>query len=311
MIGHLPAEAQARRFVDYLLSRRMVAHAEESSAGAWELWVEDDDNVDAGRAELQQFTASPDDPKYDAADEADRLRREQAKAAEKRRRNYRDVRTTVLAAPQGAIPVAMALIGLSVALYVITHYGGPTGDKVSHYLLFDNPIDNPPRVAGPRGAMFDSILHGQVWRLVTPIFLHGSILHILFNMMWMLDLGRRIEPNKGSGRFAVLVLVIAAVSCLAEAVWSATSPWNSDHYSVFLGMSGVVSGLFGYAWMCGRYRPYERIGVSQYETGLMLGWLVICTFGFVGPIANAAHWGGLLVGMALGAGPSLMRRRKG
>ena len=75
-------------------------------------------------------------------------------------------------------------------------------------------------------------------------------------------------------------------------------------------MSGVVAGLFGYAWMCGYFRPYEKIGVAQFEIGLMLGWLVLCSLGFVGPIANAAHWVGLLTGMAIGAAPSLMKKLK-
>ncbi|MDB5326564.1 MAG: glpG 2, partial [Phycisphaerales bacterium] len=152
------------------------------------------------------------------------------------------------------------------------------------------------------------IMKGQVWRLFTPIFRHGDVLHILFNMMWMVDLGRRIEPIRGTTRFVGLVLCFALFSNLAEAGWAAVSPWEPQHFSVFFGMSGVVSGLFGYAWMCGRFRPYERIAVGQQELGYMLGWLVICSFGFVGPIANAAHWGGLVIGMAIGAAPSLWRK---
>ena len=122
--------------------------------------------------------------------------------------------------------------------------------------------------------MFKDICAGQVWRLITPAFMHGGWLHILFNMMWMVDLGRRIEPIKGSARFIGLVLGIAVISNVAQASWYAISPWEVEtgngpaHFEYFLGMSGVVSGLFGYAWMCGRYRPYERIFVNQQETGL-------------------------------------------
>lgn len=311
LIGHLPAEPDARRFVDYLFTRSIAAHAEENAGGAWELWVEHDDHLDAGRAELQQFQADPAAARFDSADAAATLRKKEEAAAEKRRRNFRDVRTTTFAAPSNAVPATMAIIGIAVALHVVTHFGGD-GPAVAtlRALLFVDPVVESTENFGSRSTMFYSLMNGQLWRLVTPAFLHGGLLHILFNMMWMLDLGRRIEPMKGSGKFIGLVLLIAALSNFAQAGWYAVTPWNPEHYNVFLGMSGVVAGLFGYAWMCGRYRSYERIGVSQYETGMMLGWLAICSFGFVGPIANAAHWGGLIVGMAIGAGPTLLRKMR-
>ena len=49
LIGQLPDETAARRFVDYLVSRRVAAHAEQGSAG-WQIWVEHDDQLDAARA---------------------------------------------------------------------------------------------------------------------------------------------------------------------------------------------------------------------------------------------------------------------
>lgn len=312
LIGSLPHEAAARRFVDYLLTRHIAAHADESSNGSWQIWVEDDDHLDAGRAELTAFAAAPADPKFDAADRAEALRKEEAKAVERRQRNYRDVRTTMFAAPNAAVPVTMIIIGLCVALFVITHFAAPrTQDldvamnslsmKAERALLFD---DWGTKKDDGRWAMFESVRQGEVWRMITPALLHGGLMHIVFNMMWMLDLGRRIEPLKGSGKFLLLVLASALLSNLAQATWMGIR----NDYAPFLGMSGVVSALFGYAWMCGKYRPYECIFVSQYETGMMLGWLVICSFGIVGPIANAAHWGGLVVGVVLGAWPTWWRK---
>ncbi|MGC4030683.1 MAG: rhomboid family intramembrane serine protease [Tepidisphaeraceae bacterium] len=319
LIGSLPHEAAARRFVDYLLTRRIAARADESSNGAWQIWVEDDDQLDAGRAELIAFAADPADAKFDSADQAATLRKAETKAAERRRRNFRDVRTTIFTSPNtAAVPVTMVIIGLCVALFVITHFTSlrpPKEDsqqetlsqRTERVLLFD---DWTKQTEPGRWMMFNSVARGEVWRLFTPALLHGGFLHVLFNMMWMVDLGRRIEPVKGGGRFLLLILASALLSNLAQALWTVAVPWG-DHYRLFLGMSGVVSALFGYAWMCGKFRPYERIFVTQHETGYMIGWLVICSFGLVGPIANAAHWGGLVVGMLLGIWPTWWRKIRG
>ena len=311
MIGLLPAEADARRFVDYLLTRSVTAHAEESQSGAWQIWVEHDDHVDAGLAELQQFQANPADARFDSAANAAAIRKEQDKATEKRRQNYHDVRTTTFAPIGNATPATYIIVGIAVALFVMTNFAPPATVKaIEQALLFVDPHVETTTTFGSRGTMFYSIFQGQIWRLISPAFLHGGILHILFNMMWMVDLGRRIEPVKGSLKFVGMVLVIGVLSCVAQALTYALSPWQTSHYGQFVGMSGVVSGLFGYAWMCGRFRPYERIAVGQQELGYMLGWLVICSLGLIGPIANAAHWGGLVIGMALGAAPSLWRKRR-
>jgi len=57
---------------------------------------------------------------------------------------------------------------------------------------------------------------GEVWRLVTPIFIHFSIFHILFNCMMAYQLGGAIEMNRGSTRLALLVLLTAVPSNLAQ-----------------------------------------------------------------------------------------------
>jgi len=73
------------------------------------------------------------------------------------------------------------------------------------------------------------ILSGQVWRLVTPVILHFGILHIVFNMMWLYDLGSAIEQRQGTGRMAILVVVVAVLSNLSQFFWDGPN---------FGGMSG-------------------------------------------------------------------------
>jgi len=317
MIGTLPDEAHAQRLCDYLITQKIAAHAEQGASGAWQVWVEHDDQLDAGRAELEKFTVAPADPRYDSAAEAKRLRVQAEKAEARRRQNFRDVRTSRAAVFGRPTPVTVTIIFISVVAAALLKFGNMQallgdpdsfGARLFRAMLFNNPIHNIDSSLPPSLAMFASIAHGQVWRMITPIFIHFGVLHLVFNMMWTFDLGRRIEPVRGPVKMVLLVIVIAAVSCCAEALWINNAPRSHQFFAPFGGMSGVVAGLFGYAWMCGYFRAYEQIGVTQYETGLMLGWLVICSFGVVGPIANAAHWGGLVVGMIWGAAPSLVKK---
>mgnify|MGYP001030040235 CR=1 FL=1 len=133
---------------------------------------------------------------------------------------------------------------------------------------------------------------------MTPAFLHFGWLHIVFNCLWLWELGSRVERVLGHFNLAMLFLVIAVLANGAQYVH--TGP------SLFGGMSGVVYGLLGFAWVAPLLQPAWRIQPSRPIMLLMVGWLVICMLGVIEAlggvaVANAAHLGGLLSGAALGA----------
>ncbi|MBN4055111.1 rhomboid family intramembrane serine protease [bacterium AH-315-K03] len=145
----------------------------------------------------------------------------------------------------------------------------------------------------------------QYWRLITPIFLHFSLLHLIFNSLWLWDLGRRIERLKGSLKLCGLIILIGVGSNIAQ-FWHIKA-------SVFGGMSGVIYGLLGYGWMWSRLRPKQSLHIPNPVVYFMLAWLVLCMLGFArlvgaGAIANAAHLGGLIMGLILGAGAAFIAR---
>jgi len=145
------------------------------------------------------------------------------------------------------------------------------------------------------------ILNGELWRLFTPAFIHFGIIHILFNMLWLYQLGSAIEQSQHIKRLAVLVIVISLFSNLAQYFWAGP---------MFGGMSGVVYGLLAYLWVQGKYNPWAGIGLDQNIVVMMLVWFVICWLGFVGNVANMAHTIGLVTGAILGLifSPNLLRR---
>jgi membrane associated rhomboid family serine protease len=139
---------------------------------------------------------------------------------------------------------------------------------------------------------FGEIASGEVWRLVTPIFLHGGPLHIFFNMLWMWDLSRLVELVKGPLFLGIFVVVTAIASNLLQFVITGSPNFG--------GMSGVIYALLGYVWMQGKYNPGFGFVLHQSTVIMMLAWYVLCWTGLLGPIANWAHTGGLVLGVAWG-----------
>lgn len=135
------------------------------------------------------------------------------------------------------------------------------------------------------------IMQGEVWRLITPIFIHFGILHILFNMMWLFDLGGLLEQHQGAPRLGLLVGVIGILSNMGQFIWDGPG---------FGGMSGVVYGLLAYVWVQGKLNPRFGLVLHQQVVYMMLIWFVVCWSGVIGNIANMAHTVGLLAGLLLG-----------
>lgn len=137
----------------------------------------------------------------------------------------------------------------------------------------------------------------DLWRYITPIFLHFGWLHVVFNSLWLWEIGGRIERSLGALMLLGLVLVSGVISNAAQ-FW-VTGP------SLFGGMSGVVYALLGFCWVAGWLQPNWGISIPGPMVVLMIGWLLVCMSGLIevlgfGTIANGAHLGGLSVGCGLG-----------
>ncbi len=184
-------------------------------------------------------------------------------------------------------PVTLALILLSIGgflMYLYTPLNWLTALSFSSSQVSDNQ------------SLIQTI-DGQYWRLITPAFLHFGWLHIVFNCLWLWDLGRRVEQVMGHLNMFMLFLVIAVVSNASQ--------FEFGGGGLFGGMSGVVYGLLGFSWIAPQLQPAWPIQPPKAIMIFMVGWLVVCMSGMVevlgfGAIANAAHLGGLLCGAVVG-----------
>jgi GlpG protein len=274
--GTITSKQDAERFADYLLSLGITSKVDRAN-GEWAIWVHDENQVPRCREELAQFQREPNDVRYQQAErEAKAVRRENAEKLRRARKNYIDMRNE-WASPWRRRPITVAMIAAS-----------SDSHEIIGTILFSWP----------------AISAGEVWRLVTPIFLHGSTLHLLFNMFMLYQLGTLVERHHGSVRYIAIVLTIAVVSNLAQGLFVGPD---------FAGMSGVVYGLFGYAWVRGRLDPTSGFYLRPDYVFMLMAWFVLC---FVLPslhVANMAHAGGLATGAALGwlahAGRNLRRNK--
>lgn len=232
---------------------------------------------------LDRFRQNPSAAEFSSkAADAERLRSDEEKSqAEWRRRVHNRQRVFPGSRSYAAGLFTYALIVVCVVVAVLSKLGRDR-DFVE-YLLISLP---------GAGGFLPQVMHGEVWRLVTPMLLHFSAGHILFNMMWLFSLGSMIESVHGSNRFALLVLFFAIGSNLAE--------YLLGHHVLFGGMSGVNYGLIGYVWIRGKFDPGSGLHLDRQSVIMAIAWFFLCFTGWVGPIANYAHGGGLVMGMAWG-----------
>lgn len=296
-VGIIPDEAQARTLADYLFAQGITCRIETRPAGC-EIWVHDEEFVARAATEVSEFLANALDPKYEAARvEAQKVREKQLQQERDYRRNVVDLRHRWAPASERR-PLTLILIGLSILAAVASQFG-EVQEPVLDALTITHVRLDTAMLYWTGG--LPEIRSGQVWRLFTPMLLHFSVPHLVFNMLALFYMGGQIEGRRGTWFLLLLVLLLSAVSNLCQ--YMAVSPY-------FGGMSGVVYGLFGYIWIRSRRDPECGYMLDDRNIVIMLAWFFLCMTGLVGSIANWAHGGGLILGMILGYLSSALRRRK-
>ncbi|MCA9631256.1 MAG: rhomboid family intramembrane serine protease [Myxococcales bacterium] len=144
-----------------------------------------------------------------------------------------------------------------------------------------------------RAGVLNQLVVGEWWRFLSAVFFHFSVLHILFNMMWLGILGRSLEPELGSARFTITYL-LAGIGGFLGNLLLGPMPWTG-------GASGSVFGLFGalVGYSLGRKNSMWRDHMTRLIIFVVLSWVIGGGMGG-GGVNNVAHVGGALVGIAMG-----------
>jgi GlpG protein len=296
LIGHLDSEAGARAFGDFLYVQGIENQLEPQKDEGWAIWINDEDKIERAAGLLRAFQQDPTDPKYLAESRtAARLRA----AQEKQESDYsKKIRTREqIVGPMGRYgfgPLTLVLIAISCAVFILSKFATDF-EPVRSLFISERLLISPRDFAG----MLPEVRHGQIWRLITPIFLHFGWPHIIFNMLCLRDLGSMIEGRQSSLQLAILVLVIGVCSDFGQYLMSGPA---------FGGMSGVIYGLLGYVWIRGKFDPGSGLFLHPSTVTMMLIWFVLCYTPILGHIANTAHAVGLAMGVAWGYLSSLPHR---
>ena len=281
LIGHLKNESSAKTLADYLVSIDIKNQVEPDAEG-WAIWIYSEDQLEAGRQALSSYLQNPAESRFqnagqNAAAVKERERREKAKFNERVRTPDRIWVTGTMG------PVTVTLIVLSVAVTVMAAL-----NPAVRYALSISVVD----VGLPE------IRHGEIWRLITPIFIHFNVMHILFNMFILRDLGSLTEGRQGPKTLILLVVTIGIGSNLGQYFYQGPS---------FGGISGVLYGLLGYIWLRGQCDPGSGLHLAPMTLVVMLVWFFLCLLEIIPGAANACHAVGLIMGMIIGAAPLAKR----
>jgi membrane associated rhomboid family serine protease len=133
----------------------------------------------------------------------------------------------------------------------------------------------------------------EPWRLLAPVFFHGGVLHLLFDVWWLWTLGAIVEAEFGHIATLGIYFILAVGSTAAEVAVL--------HGGI--GLSGIVYGLFGLLWVLSRTDPRFHDAIDLKIIELMTGWFLLCVVlkvADVWDIALVAHAVGCLLGALLG-----------
>ena len=173
-------------------------------------------------------------------------------------------------------PVVSTLIALNLVVHIITWLPG-IGDTVFFYGLGSNAL----------------IASGEWWRFITPMFLHGGIMHLLFNMFSLFLFGPELEKLAGKARF---ITIYALAGFFGTAATYFLQPLNYNH----VGASGAIFGIFG-AFAALLY--YGRRALPQLRQIILPIIVISIVMTFLTPNINVtAHIAGMITGFLIGLG---------
>ena len=189
-----------------------------------------------------------------------------------------------LAAATPAVFVTPTVIAINVIVFVVMVVSGvpvfePTGDQLIRWGADFGPLTT----------------HGEWWRILTATFVHVGLMHVLVNMVILLNIGMFTERLFGNGGFAVLYLLSGLGGSLASLAWRP--------FTVSAGASGAIFGVYG--GLLGFLILHRQIVPGEVLRPLMKSALIFLGYNLIYGLAKsevdvAAHLGGLATGFCVG-----------
>ena len=181
-----------------------------------------------------------------------------------------------------AIPFTYALLAINLVIFLLMELSGGSMNEAT--LMAFGAKSNA------------AIDQGEVWRFITPVFIHISALHLVLNSYALWIVGQQVERLYGSARFITLYVLMGISGVAGSYLFSPNA--------LSAGASGAIFGLFGVLLVFGiRHRhTVPRFLSRAIRVGILPVIGINLFIGFLIPVIdNAAHIGGLLGGITLAA----------
>lgn len=189
------------------------------------------------------------------------------------------------------------IIGACAVLYLLTLVANPAGIRMGGMLSMLSPSNESLFLFGASGAVPVFGLN-RWWTVLSASWLHGGLLHILFNMLWIRQLAPATARLFGTGRMLLIYLGSGAVGFLLSSTAGAYFGFLPSFLrgaSLTIGASASIFGLLGALVLYSR-----RVGGTEFGQTVWSWALVLFLFGFIMPgVDNFAHLGGFLGGYGL------------
>ena len=183
--------------------------------------------------------------------------------------------------PNGPTPAIGILIALNLIVFIITLLFGVDAISPTAQELLE--------VGGNRRA---NVANGEYWRLLTSVFIHGGIIHLVMNLVGIFLAGMFLEEKLGRKNMILYFLITGVAGSITSVLW--------HDNTVSIGASGAIFGYFGLLLAFNIFKI-----ISKDQQGIIWNILIFyggisLLFGIFNGIDNAAHFGGLLMGFILG-----------
>ena len=303
-------ELDANRFTAVLTVNQVEAQVLRSNDNQWDLWIIDDDALSQAGKLLGEYQSNPDSPQIQMAlAKAKKIQQQlkQEKAERIKQAKKIEVRSPfraphhMMAAMQRKDTLTRKIILLCAIVFGAS-------------LVFQSQDGSQENfVRNALEAQFQQISQGQIWRLITPVFVHGTgqeflfdFLHIFFNMYWMYWLGTRLEIQFGLKTYLGLFLIAGVASILVPLLTPETGLLGIRGLGggSVVGMSGVVYGVIGFGGCKMKMKPSVGMLITPFVLMFSIGWMLFGIVsasssqgvGYISSISHLAHLVGLLTG---------------
>lgn len=327
LIGRLETLEQGKKISRFLDSERISNLCESEDGEGCLIWVHEEDDVAIARQWFDEFLYNPENSWF-CVYSSDVLK----ESTNQKKRKFMPEKSIFMRGASSGF-ITNTLLLFCVALFLFEEIGYDfEGDSrsledvyfgayssIARVMMYDMP--KHPRVYWRgiyhealqrsrlgvwslhyNGPMFEKIQEGELWRLFTPALLHGGLLHICFNLLWLHVLGRQMELRLGIFRYLLFILVAAVISNFGQYLMSGFQ---------FVGLSGVICAMIMFIWTRMNRAAWEGyqlqrstmnflftfiFGIAALQMLVFFLELSLGKSGFSLGIANTAHIVGGVVG---------------